>query len=431
MNWKKNAWLLAAALFVIIILWVSWASRPERTGPDDQAPDVVEVPEPKYYLTIPSDTLEVESHVVASGESFGVLAGSRGISTSAIYSIAAAVQDSFDVRKIRAGKEVRFLKGAHSSVPYYFIYPESKFEYWIITLQDSIYAKKVEKQRTVRTKKIAGTIDDALYLSIDRAGGTRALAMEMVGIYAWSIDFFRIQKGDQFQVIYEEEYVDDTTYVGLKQILAANINHFGSDFYAFPFENELGFLDFYDEEGRSLRKTFLRAPVEFSRISSRYTQRRFHPVQQRWKAHLGTDYAAPTGTPIMTTADGVIIAASYTSANGNYVKVRHNSTYTTQYLHMSKIKPGIKNGVKVKQGDVIGYVGSTGLATGPHVCYRFWVNGKQVDPYKQKLPDAKPLEGDKLPAFLKQKETWQKQLERLAAEHDQNPATFEQAALEE
>jgi murein DD-endopeptidase MepM/ murein hydrolase activator NlpD len=264
---------------------------------------------------------------------------------------------------------------------------------------DSLYAKKVEKERIVRRREISGTIEDALYLSVGRAGGTQALAMSLVEIYAWSIDFFRLQKGDQFSVVYEEEYVDDTTYVGLKRVIASNINHVDNDFYAFPYKNELGFHDYYDEDGRSLRKTFLRAPLDFTRISSRYSGRRFHPVQKRWKAHLGTDYAAPTGTPIMTTADGVVIAAKYTSANGNYVKVRHNGTYTTQYLHMSKIRPGVKNGLHVKQGDVIGYVGSTGLATGPHVCYRFWVNGKQVDPYRQKLPDAEPLTQERMSVY--------------------------------
>ena len=191
----------------------------------------------------------------------------------------------------------------------------------------------------------------------------------------------------------------DTTYVVLKRIVRANLTHMDNDFCAYPYENELGFNDYYGEEGISLRKTFLRAPLNFTRISSRYSGNRFHPVQKRWKAHLGTDYAAPTGTPIMSTADGVIIAATYTSANGNYVKVRHNSTYTTQYLHMSKIKPGIKNGVRVKQGDVIGYVGSTALATRPHVCYLFWVTGKQVAPYNQNLPDPTPFEAARLEPY--------------------------------
>jgi murein DD-endopeptidase MepM/ murein hydrolase activator NlpD len=398
MSLKKNAWIALAALFVLLIIWVI-SSKSEQENVLENQEEVAAVVEPKVVLTLPADTLRFEKHTIASGESFGALLGKRGISTAQIYKIAAAVEDDFNVRRIRAGIEVQFATGDSSLFPSYFIYPESKYEYWIIGLQDSIYAKKVEKKREVRRRAISGTIDDALYLSVGRSGGTQVLAMSLVEVYAWTIDFFRLQKGDAFSVIYEEEYVDDTVYVGLKRIVAANLTHMGNDFYSFPYENELGFHDYYDEEGRSLRKTFLRAPLNFTRISSRYSGRRFHPVQKRWKAHLGTDYAAPTGTPIMTTADGVIIAAQYTSANGNYVKVRHNGTYTTQYLHMSKIKPGIRNGVKVKQGDVIGYVGSTGLATGPHVCYRFWVNGKQVDPYKQKLPDAKPLTADRMEAY--------------------------------
>jgi len=398
MSLKKNAWIALAALFVLLIIWVI-SSKNEQVNVLENQEEVAAVVEPKVVLTLPADTLRFEKHTIVSGESFGALLGKRGIGTAQIYKIAAAVENDFNVRRIRAGIEVQFATGDSSLFPAFFIYPESKYEYWIIGLQDSIYAKKVEKEREVRRRAISGTIDDALYLSVGRSGGTQALAMSLVEVYAWTIDFFRLQKGDAFSVIYEEEYVDDTVYVGFKSIVAANLTHMGNDFYSFPYQNELGFHDYYDEEGRSLRKTFLRAPLNFTRISSRYSGRRFHPVQKRWKAHLGTDYAAPTGTPIMTTADGVIIAAQYTSANGNYVKVRHNSTYTTQYLHMSKIKPGIRNGVKVKQGDVIGYVGSTGLATGPHVCYRFWANGRQVDPYKQKLPDAKPLTADRMEAY--------------------------------
>ena len=399
MSVKKLAWIAVASFFVIILFRVISADSLESNVEISSDEIDLTVQEPTFYLTIPSDTLRFENHKIVSGESFGALLGKRGISTSQIYKIAAAVEDEFNVRRIRAEVEVKFATGDSSIFPSYFIYPESKYEYWIVSLQDSLYAKKVEKKRTVRRREISGTIEDALYLSVARAGGTQALAMSLVEVYAWSIDFFRLQKGDQFSVVYEEEYVDDTTYVGLKGVIASNIKHVDNDFYAFPYKNELGFHDYYDEEGRSLRKTFLRAPLDFTRISSRYSGRRFHPVQKRWKAHLGTDYAAPTGTPIMTTADGVFIAAKYTSANGNYVKVRHNGTYTTQYLHMSKIGSGVKNGVRVKQGDVIGYVGSTGLATGPHVCYRFWVNGKQVDPYKQKLPDAEPLTAERMSEY--------------------------------
>ena len=411
MNLKKLWWLALAAIVLVLVVRIS--NESSSSNPKEEKIEAPIAFEPATYLTLPTDTLSFEKHTIVSGESFGALLGKRGIGSAKIYEVAAAVEQDFNVRKIRAGVQIEFAKGDSSKYPSYFIYPESKFEYWIIGVNDSVFAKKVEKERVIRRKEIKGTIEDALYLSVGRSGGTQALAMSLVEVYAWTIDFFRLQKGDAFSVIYEEEYVDDTTYVGLKRIVAANLTHVGNDFYAFPYDNELGIHDYYDEQGRSLRKTFLRAPLNFTRISSMYSGRRFHPVQKRWKAHLGTDYAAPTGTPIMTTADGVVVAAKYTRANGNYVKVRHNSTYTTQYLHMSKIKKGIKNNVKVKQGDVIGYVGSTGLATGPHVCYRFWVNGKQVDPYKQKLPDAKPLAEDRIQAYKSYMGVLKKELDSL------------------
>ena len=226
-------------------------------------------------------------------------------------------------------------------------------------------------------------------------GLSNLLVYQLSDIYQWSIDFFKLQKGDQFKMIYHEKYIDDTIFAGIESVEAAVFKHSDRPFYAFNYETDsiTGQASFYDEEAKALQSFFLKAPLNYSRISSRYQRRRFHPVQKRWKAHLGTDYAAPTGTPIKTTADGVVIASSYTSGNGNYVKVRHNQKYTTQYLHMSK--RNVRNGQAVKQGDVIGFVGSTGLATGPHVCYRFWVNGKQVDPYRQNLPTAKQIEDGK------------------------------------
>ena len=209
-------------------------------------------------------------------------------------------------------------------------------------------------------------------------------------MYAWTIDFFKIQNGDSYKVYYENNYANGK-YIGIGRVIAAEFTHKNENFYAFYYKDKNNYGEHFDEEGKTLRKAFLKAPLNFYRISSRYSKNRKHPVTGQWKGHFGTDYAAPKGTPIMTTANGTIVAATYTRNNGNYVKVRHNSTYTTQYLHMSKIKKGIKKGVYVKQGDIIGYVGSTGLATGPHVCYRFWKNGKQVDPYKQKLPPGEPI----------------------------------------
>ena len=224
-------------------------------------------------------------------------------------------------------------------------------------------------------------------------------------IYPWTIDFFRLNTGDKFKVIYDAKYVDGE-FIGIGKVHAALFHSNGKDYYAIAFNEVGGFEDYFDENGNNLRKFFLKAPVSFTRISSKFTNRRKHPVTGRWKGHFGTDFAAPIGTPIYSTADGTITEVSYTQYNGYYVKVRHNSTYTTQYLHMDKsskrlwAKKGIKKGKKVRQGiDVIGYVGRSGQATGPHVCYRFWKNGKQVDPFKTSLPPSDPVKKEKREAF--------------------------------
>ncbi len=245
-------------------------------------------------------------------------------------------------------------------------------------------------------------------------GASPALTQELSEIYAWSIDFFKLQKGDRFAVTINERFISDTIYAGLESIEAAYFETKGDKRYAFPFKQEptAKRADYYDEEGKVLKSMFLKAPLKFSRISSRFSPRRFHPVQKRWKAHNGTDYAAPTGTPIMTTASGTVIAAGYTSGNGNYVKVRHNGTYTTQYLHMSKIK--VRKGQHVNQGDIIGLVGSTGLATGPHVCYRFWKNGVQVDALKQKLPTSQPMADKYKPKFIEHMTPLKKELDSIS-----------------
>jgi murein DD-endopeptidase MepM/ murein hydrolase activator NlpD len=241
-------------------------------------------------------------------------------------------------------------------------------------------------------------------------GGNAELANALGDLYAWQIDFFRIQKNDKFKVIYEELFVEDES-VGIHKIISAEFEHFGEKFLAFNFHQ--GQDDYFDEKGESLRKAFLKAPLKYSRISSRYSLRRYHPVQKRYKAHLGTDYAAPRGTPVYAVGDGIVTEARYKKYNGNYVKIRHNSVYTTQYLHMQKIKSGIRPGKKVKQGDVIGYVGSTGLATGPHCCFRFWKNGQQVDPFRQKIPPSQPVAEENMKAFKRARRIQQRELDKL------------------
>ncbi len=354
----------------------------------------------KYGL--PVDSFQLVDKVVKSGESFGNILLEYGVGYEKIHAIATEHKETFDVRKLRVGKPYTLFCAEQDSslVASYMVYEASAVAYYIFDLRDSGSVSRAEKEVTLQTKTVSGTIYSSLYQTLMEQGASVELTMNLANIYAWSIDFFRIQKGDNFKVIYEEQFIDDTVSVGISKIVAANFNHGDRDFYSFQFSKDSTYSDYFDENGKTLRKAFLKAPLNYSRISSRYTPRRFHPVLKRWKSHLGTDYAAPHGTPIMATADGTVIAAAYTSGNGNYVKVRHNSTYTTQYLHMSKFAKGMRNGKVVKQGDVIGYVGSTGLATGPHVCYRFWKNGTQVDPLRQDLPEAEPIKEEYKAEYL-------------------------------
>jgi murein DD-endopeptidase MepM/ murein hydrolase activator NlpD len=270
-------------------------------------------------------------------------------------------------------------------------------------LTDGIDVYRGKKEVETRVNVASGKINSSLWLAMEEQKLSPKIAAELSTIYAWTIDFFKIQKGDAFKVYYENKYIDSVcseNYIGIGRILAAEFTYKGQPFYAFYYKENENFGEYYDEQGKTLRKTFLMAPVDYKRISSRYNKRRKHPVTGQWKGHFGTDYAAERGTPIWTTANGTIMKAAYTKNNGNYVKVRHNGSYTTQYLHMSKIKPGIRKGVYVKQGDIIGYVGSTGLATGPHVCYRFWKDGRQVDPFKQKLPPGDPIKKENREVYM-------------------------------
>lgn len=272
---------------------------------------------------------------------------------------------------------------------------------------DSVIVTKKEKETSVAEKILSGEIvkNSNLTFALDQQlkdiNMTGEMAEFIAGVFAWTIDFFKLHPGDEFKVIYEEKSVEGTPF-SIGNITAAWFKHQDKEFFAFRYviDSATNQIGYFDTAGKEMKRPFLMAPVKYSRISSGFTMKRFHPVQKKWKAHLGTDYAAPHGTPIMATGDGTVIAASYTGGNGNYVKIHHNETYETQYLHMSGFAPGIKKGVFVKQGDIIGYVGSTGLATGPHVCYRFWKNGEQIDHRAEKFPESVPMVDSLLPHYL-------------------------------
>ena len=352
---------------------------------------VGKIVEPKYEYGILVDSFIVIKGIVKQGQTLGEILYENHINHPEIAEIARKSKDIFDVRRVNSGQKYTLIS-SHDSISKlcYLIYEENATDYIVFDLINEINIYRGKKEVVTKLKVSQGTINSSLSETIDKLGISPRVSIKLSEIYAWTIDFFKIQEGDAFKVFYENNYIDGE-YIGIGRVLAAEFVHKNKKFYSFYYKENENYGEYFDESGRTLRKAFLKAPLDFYRISSRYSRNRKHPVTGQWKGHFGTDYAAPKGTPIMTTANGTIVTASYTRNNGNYVKVRHNVTYSTQYLHMSKIKKGIKKGVYVKQGDIIGYVGSTGLATGPHVCYRFWKNGKQVDPYKQKLPPGDPI----------------------------------------
>lgn len=349
-----------------------------------------------FVYGINAKDLDVIEGVVGKNETLSSLLAPFNIPFQIIDEIAKKSKEVFDVRKIAYNKKFTVLAGKDSSQAQFFIYEPNPLEYVVINFEEvEIY--KEERPITYRPVEIGGTITSNLSSNMTGLGISYDVVDQFADLFGWSIDFGALQKGDEFKVVFQEKVVEETV-VGNGEIEVAYFKHKGQELVAIPFEQN-GQTSFFDQHGNSFKKAFLRDPLKYTRISSRYNLNRFHPVQKRYKPHLGTDYAAPTGTEIRTVGDGTIVEARFTSANGNYVKIKHNDTYTTQYLHMSKIASGMKPGTRVKQGQVIGFVGSTGLATGPHLCFRFWKNGKQVDWLQEKIPPSEPIAKENKAAF--------------------------------
>lgn len=315
------------------------------------------------------------------------------------------IKDTFNLKNIRAGKEFySFCDKKIKNKLKALVYVEDKSHYLFVDLRDSIRVYRKEKPTILKRRTVAAALDGSLSETLNQLGVSTSLAPQMAQIYAYTIDFFKIKKGDKFAITIQEKYFENGEYLGVEKIEACYFEYKGKKIYAFPYKlnEKQKRTEYYDDEGKGMKTMFLKAPLDFFRLTSRFSSSRFHPVQLRWKAHNGTDYAAPHGTPIKTTASGIVERTGYTAGNGNFVKVRHNNMYSTQYLHMSKIL--VRNGQHVSQGQTIGKVGSTGLATGPHVCYRFWKNGIQVDPLRLKLPNTEPMakkEKNKYLAYIK------------------------------
>jgi len=397
------------SLFLISLFLIS-CSKAEKKEVQKKVEEKI-ITEFGYTL----NNYNVKKSKVKNGDSFGSILERNNLYYPQIYNIVQKVKKVYDIRKINIGKPYTILSSKDSlNTPLVFIYQPNKIDYVVVSLTDSLWAEKKSKAVKIKEFEAEGIITSSLSETMEKQKLSPLLSNELSEIYAWTIDFFRLEKGDNFKIIYSAKYIDDSIYVGLNRIHSAFFEHRGKPFYAIEFETDpkRGIVEYFDENGKNLRRAFLRSPVQFSRVSSRYNlKRRIAYYGYRIRPHKGTDFAAAVGTPIRATASGTVTKSSYTRSNGNYVKIKHNGTYSTQYLHMDK--RGVKVGQFVKQGDYIGTVGMTGNTSGPHVCYRFWKNGRQVDPLKQKLPEAKPISKELKERYMVHMDPIKKQLDAI------------------
>ena len=402
-------------LFVLLIVT---SCGNDNQGDDESSSSNTATSKPKiiHEFGYTLNNYKVIKDTIKKGESFGIILDRHHVYYPKINAIAKKIKDTFDVRRIRAGIPYMILASKDTlEKAEVFIYKNSKSSATIVDFKDStIIAYTYRKPIKIIEKEVAGKIYSTLSEAMDSLHLNPNLTYNVADIYAWTLDFGKLQRGDQFKLIYEEKFIDDSVFVGYGKVKAALFDHNNRDFYAYRFvpDSIKKIPEYYDDQGNMLRSQFLRSPIKFQyRVSSRFNLRRKIAYYGRVKPHKGTDFAAKVGTPIMATANGKVTESRRKGGNGNYVKIRHNNTYSTQYLHMSRRK--VKRGQYVKQGDIIGYVGMTGNTSGPHVCYRFWKNGRQVDPFKQKLPAAKPLKKSLKPSYLKFIKPLEAQLDKI------------------
>lgn len=410
---------IAEVVFIIIaigllVFFLKTPPASKNQEPLNTSPVPEVIPEPVLMYGLPVDSFTIESSKVKRNQNLSDILVAKGISYQAIDQIARKSKPIFDVRKLKYRNPYYFfLKKDSAKTPEYFVYEIDNTDYVVYQLQDSLNIYRGQKPVRTVLKEASGTIKSSLWNTMVDNNLNPVLANDLSEIYAWTIDFFGIQKGDRFRVIYEENYVDSTS-IGLGKIYACDFQHMGDDYYAFLFDQD-STESYYDEQGKSLKKAFLKAPLKYSRISSRFTNSRYHPVLKIRRPHHGVDYAAPTGTPVHSIGDGVVTRKGYQKmGGGNYLYIKHNSVYTTSYMHLHGYAKGIYPGVRVKQGQLIGYVGKTGLATGPHLDFRVYRNGKAMDPLKLKAPPVEPVKDKYMTAFTALKDSLTLQLDSIS-----------------
>ena len=391
---KRNFKLIVVGMGLIVVMSQFFSCNPKtEKNIESNALDTLVVEKaPVLRYGLPIDSFVIETGKVKNNQYLSQILNARGVGMGTIDKIAKKSRSIFDVRKIRSGENFSIFSTNDSThEAKYFVYENSAVEYTIFELTDTLGIYQGQKEVHTRVQTAHGVVESSLWNAMVDNEQDPILAFEISKIFAWTIDFFGIQKGDRYRVIYDEQYVDSVS-IGLGEIHAIQFDHYGEENYAFRFEQD-SLWDYFDEKGNSLRKTFLKAPLDYYRISSRFSHGRMHPVLRIRRPHHGVDYAAPTGTEVMSIGDGVVVAKAYQKRGGGYyLKVKHNSAYTTTYMHLSRYAKGISTGTRVRQGQTIAYVGSTGLSTGPHLDFRVHFNGKPIDPLKMKSDPVAPVD---------------------------------------
>jgi len=388
----------------LLLLFFTFSACKSDEKKKQLIPKIKLKPKPIFKYGFKVSDYKVVLDTIKSGESFGVILDRHHVMYPKINKIAGSIKDVFDVRRVRAGKPYVILSSKDSlEEAKVFIYQNDKIRATVVDFKDSIIKAYTYTQPIKTIEKIVeGEIYSNLSNAMDSLHLSPTLTWTIADIYAWTLDFYKLQKGDSFKLVFEEKFINDTVFAGYGDVKSAFFKHKGQDLYAFRFlaDSILNIHEYYDDHAKMLRSQFLKSPIKFQyRISSRYNlRRRIAYYGNKIRPHKGTDFAARRGTPIIATASGTVSESARRGGNGNYVKLKHNATYSTQYLHMKRRK--VKKGQYVKQGDVIGWVGMTGNTGGPHVCYRFWKHGRQVDPLREKLPAAKPMKKRMKPIFF-------------------------------
>ncbi len=378
------------ATICVSALFTSCGSGKTNQEKSEEVQDTIIVPQRDIKYGVDITDLTMQSGKVKSNQVISSLFNELGAPKNVINQLSLIPDTVFDVRLLKAGNSYEAFYTV-DSLPQlqYLVYMDTKIKCVVFHVQDSFYVERFNKPVVSQTKVSEVTIESSLWNAIVDANLNIELAVKLSDIYAWTVDFFGLQKGDGFKVYYDESYVDSSS-VGISAIHASVFRHNDKNVYAIEYEKD-GRSAYWDLEGNSVKKAFLKAPLSFSRISSGFTYARKHPVYKTVRPHTGVDYAAPMGTPVMSIGDGVVISKGYQGGGGHTVKIKHNSTYTTAYLHLSKYGAGVQVGARVAQGQVIGYVGSTGASTGPHLDFRIWKNGQPIDPLKMDSPPTEPI----------------------------------------